>query len=76
MKKRSSGISILFWVYLILGILSLLWSGMVLGTGNHRCWADHPTRRCWHICRGELCFYVRQPGLDRARRYSILPAKG
>ena len=34
MKKRPTGISILFWVYLILGILSLLWSGMVLGIGG------------------------------------------
>ena len=34
MKKRPTGISILFWVYLILGILSLLWSGMVLGVGG------------------------------------------
>ena len=34
MKKRPTGISILFWVYLILGILSLLWSGLVLGIGG------------------------------------------
>ena len=34
MKKRPTGISILFWVYLILGILSFLWSGMVLGIGG------------------------------------------
>ena len=34
MKKRPTGISILFWVYLILGILSLLWSGIVLGIGG------------------------------------------
>jgi len=34
MKKRPTGISVLFWVYLILGILSLLWSGMVLGIGG------------------------------------------
>ena len=34
MKKRPTGISILFWVYLILGILSLLWSGMILGVGG------------------------------------------
>lgn len=34
MKKRPMGISVLFWVYLILGILSLLWSGMVLGIGG------------------------------------------
>ncbi len=34
MKKRPTGISVLFWVYLILGILSLLWSGMVLGVGG------------------------------------------
>ena len=34
MQKRPTGISILFWVYLILGILSLLWSGMVLGIGG------------------------------------------
>ena len=34
MAKRPTGISILFWVYLILGILSLLWSGMVLGIGG------------------------------------------
>ena len=34
MKKRPTGISILFWVYLILGILSLLWSGIVLGVGG------------------------------------------
>ena len=34
MKKRPTGISILFWVYLILGILSLLWSGSVLGIGG------------------------------------------
>ena len=34
MKKRPTGISILFWVYLILGVLSLLWSGLVLGIGG------------------------------------------
>lgn len=34
MQKRPTGISILFWVYLILGILSLLWSGMILGIGG------------------------------------------
>lgn len=34
MQKRPTGISVLFWVYLILGILSLLWSGMVLGIGG------------------------------------------
>jgi hypothetical protein len=34
MKKRPTGISVLFWVFLILGILSLLWSGMVLGIGG------------------------------------------
>ena len=34
MKKRPTGISVLFWLYLILGILSLLWSGMVLGIGG------------------------------------------
>jgi hypothetical protein len=34
MKKRPTGISILFWIYLILGILSLLWSGIVLGIGG------------------------------------------
>jgi len=34
MKNRPTGISILFWVYLILGILSLLWSGLVLGIGG------------------------------------------
>jgi len=34
MKKRPTGISMLFWVYLILGILSLLWSGLVLGIGG------------------------------------------
>jgi len=34
MKKRPTGISVLFWVYLILGVLSLLWSGMVLGVGG------------------------------------------
>ena len=34
MKERPTGISVLFWVYLILGILSLLWSGMVLGVGG------------------------------------------
>ncbi len=34
MEKRPTGISVLFWVYLILGILSLLWSGMVLGVGG------------------------------------------
>lgn len=34
MKKRPTGISVLFWVYLILGILSLLWSGIVLGIGG------------------------------------------
>ena len=34
MKKRPTGISILFWVYLILGIFSLLWSGLVLGIGG------------------------------------------
>ena len=34
MKKRPTGISVLFWVYLILGILSLLWSGVVLGIGG------------------------------------------
>lgn len=34
MQKRPTGISVLFWVYLILGILSLLWSGMVLGVGG------------------------------------------
>ena len=34
MEKRPTGISVLFWVYLILGILSLLWSSMVLGIGG------------------------------------------
>ena len=34
MEKRPTGISVLFWVYLVLGILSLLWSGMVLGIGG------------------------------------------
>ena len=34
MQKRPTGISVLFWVYLILGIFSLLWSGMVLGIGG------------------------------------------
>lgn len=34
MEKRPTGISVLFWVYLILGIFSLLWSGMVLGIGG------------------------------------------
>ena len=34
MQKRPTGITVLFWVYLILGILSLLWSGMVLGVGG------------------------------------------
>jgi hypothetical protein len=34
MKKRPTGISVLFWVYLILGVLSFLWSGMVLGIGG------------------------------------------
>lgn len=34
MKKRPTGISVLFWVYLLLGILSLLWSAMVLGIGG------------------------------------------
>lgn len=34
MEKRPTGISVLFWVYLILGVLSLLWSGMVLGVGG------------------------------------------
>ena len=34
MQKRPTGISVLFWVYLILGILSFLWSGMVLGFGG------------------------------------------
>ncbi len=32
--KRPTGISVLFWVYLILGILSLLWGTMVLGVGG------------------------------------------
>jgi hypothetical protein len=32
--KRPTGINVLFWVYLIMGILSLLWSGMVLGIGG------------------------------------------
>ncbi len=34
MQKRPTGISVLFWVYLILGILSLLWGGLVLGVGG------------------------------------------
>lgn len=34
MQKRPTGISVLFWVFLILGVLSLLWSGMVLGIGG------------------------------------------
>ena len=34
MEKRPTGITVLFWVYLILGIFSLLWSGMVLGIGG------------------------------------------
>ena len=34
MKKRPTGISVLFWVYLILGLLSLLWSGFILGIGG------------------------------------------
>ena len=34
MEKRPTGISVLFWVYLILGILSLLWSGMILSIGG------------------------------------------
>jgi hypothetical protein len=34
MQKRPTGINVLFWVYLILGILSLLWSGFVLGIGG------------------------------------------
>ena len=34
MQKRPTGVSVLFWVYLILGILSLLWSGLVLGVGG------------------------------------------
>jgi hypothetical protein len=34
MKKRPTGITVLFWVYLILGILSLLWSGAILGIGG------------------------------------------
>ena len=34
MEKRPTGITVLFWVYLILGILSLLWGGMVLGIGG------------------------------------------
>ena len=32
--KRPTGISVLFWVYLIMGILSLLWSGAILGVGG------------------------------------------
>lgn len=34
MKKRPTGINVLFWVYLILGIFSFLWSGFVLGIGG------------------------------------------
>jgi hypothetical protein len=34
MQKRPTGISILFWVYLILGVFSFLWSGLVLGIGG------------------------------------------
>ena len=34
MQNRPTGISVLFWVFLILGILSLLWGGMVLGIGG------------------------------------------
>ena len=34
MKKRPTGITVLFWFYLIFGILSLLWSGAVLGVGG------------------------------------------
>ena len=34
MKKRPTGITILFWFYLLFGILSLLWSGAVLGMGS------------------------------------------
>ena len=34
MQKRPTGITVLFWLFLILGIFSLLWSGMVLGIGG------------------------------------------
>jgi hypothetical protein len=34
MQKRPTGITVLFWIYLILGVLSLLWSSMVLGIGG------------------------------------------
>lgn len=34
MQKRPTGISVLFWVYLILGVLSLLWGAAVLGIGG------------------------------------------
>ena len=34
MQKRPTGVSVLFWVYLVLGILSLLWSSMVLSIGG------------------------------------------
>ena len=34
MEKRPTGISVLFWVFLVLGVISLLWSGMVLGIGG------------------------------------------
>jgi hypothetical protein len=34
MQKRPTGISVLFWVYLILGVFSGLWSALVLGVGG------------------------------------------
>lgn len=34
MKRRPTGITIIAVVYLILGVLSLLWSGLVLGVGG------------------------------------------
>lgn len=34
MKRRPTGITIIGIVYIILGILSLLWSGLVLGIGG------------------------------------------
>ena len=34
MQKRPTGITVLFWIYLILGILSLVWGVMVLGLGG------------------------------------------
>ena len=34
MNKRPTGITVLFIVYLILGILSFVWSGLILGIGG------------------------------------------